>query len=298
MVAILGGSGCRIGFEERVGDPSQPAGPDAAIETTALSCWPAWLAGNVALATPLKLAELSASTSLSNPSLTSDGLTLYTSGSDGTIYRSQRTQRGARWTTPVPIDMVSALRADGRFSVTADRRIAVFSGDDGGDQNLWYATGDGDGSFVESSSIFVDGLNTTASELDPELTADGLSLYFAPYDGTNQRIFVSTRSTVSSPFPSPIKLAELQVSVAVGDPVPSPDQRVIVFSSGATGPENDLYYATRADRDGTFGTPRLIAGVNLPGINEVDVEVSSDGCELLFVSDRSGTRALYAATVP
>src|SRR5262245_55596235 len=168
------------------------------------------------------------------------------------------------------------------MTTSADGMFAVFSSNRSGATDLWTSTRtSADGTFAAPSTELVAALNSGASELDPELTADNLGLYYAPFDA-GQRIVVAHRESTTAPFDAPITLEELQLSSAVGDPSLSPDETVIAFSSGATVPDNELYYATRSNRDAPFDTPVALTALNRAGVSDGDIELASDGCELYF----------------
>jgi hypothetical protein len=106
----------------------------------------------------------------------------------------------------------------------------------------------------------------------------------------------ASRLTPTDVFGVPTEVSELAISASVGDPTLSPDQLVIAFTSGLTGPENDIYYATRTSPAQSFGAPLPVTDVSLPNVDEHDVELAHDGCELYFRSDRGGASRLYVAT--
>src|SRR5579863_9179307 len=90
---------------------------------------------------------------------------------------------------------------------------------------------------------------------------------------------------------------ELQLSSSVGDPTLTVNELAIVITSGLTAPENDLYYAVRPHISANFGAPVPVPDVNSPDVNDGDGELSQDGCDLFFRSDRSGHDQLYVAHV-
>jgi len=289
--AVFALVGCgRFGFA-REGTPDGGGGT---------SCWSYWHAGDLVLTAPKRVAELASTQSQSNPSLSLDNLTLYFERDAGNndIYVTQRPSRDAPWGTPTRLDALATTATESRMTTSADGMFAVFSSNRSGATDLWTSTRtSADGTFAAPSTELVAALNSGAAELDPELTADGLGLYYAPYDGTTQRIVVAHRPSTTAPFDAPATLDELQLSSAVGDPSLSPDETVIAFSSGATMPDNELYYATRSNRDAPFGTPVALAALNRAGVSDGDIELASDGCELYFTSDRGGLPELYVAYV-
>jgi Tol biopolymer transport system component len=287
-LAVLCACG-RLEFGE-LGDAGAPA---------ARTCWDQWTSGTIAMATPQRIAELVSTMPQGNPSLSSDGFTLYFDRS-GALYASTRSALDAPWQPAVRLDAIDGGTSEGRMTVTAVDSLVVFASDRGTNTQLWTTRRSGDMQFDAPSQSFVTALLSSDNELDPELSADGLHLYYAPYDMTSniQLIVVASRASTSDAFAGPTELPELQISTAIGDPSLSPDELVIAFSSGTTMADNDLYYATRADRASSFGTPLVIPGVNASGVSDNDVELSRDGCEIYFTSFRGGLSELYLARVP
>jgi Tol biopolymer transport system component len=264
---------------------------------TARTCWDQWTSGTIAMATPQRIAELVSTMPQGNPSLSSDGLTLYFDRGNA-LYASRRASLDTPWQSPLRLDAIDGGTSEGRLTVTAADSLVVFASNRTTHTELWTTRHTGDAQFDAPSQSLVTALVSSANALDPELSADGLRLYYAPYDTVTQRIVVASRASTSDAFAAPTALPELQISSAIGDPSLSPDELVIAFSSGTTMADNDLYYATRPDRASSFGTPVQIPGVNASGVSDNDVELSRDGCEIYFTSARGGLNELYLARVP
>lgn len=287
VACVLVGCG-RLGF-----DTSERAGVDA---DGSAACWERWRSETPAVGEPRKLAELGDGAH-ANPSISADGLTLYFENLQD-VFASTRTARDGAWTTPARVDALASEAREGRFSTSGDGRFGALVSARGGNQDLWTTERPtATAPFATPAQALVMSLRTTRAELDPELTHDGTRIYYAPFGNTAQSIDLAER-TAGGTFAFVRELAELQISTAVADPALSPDETVIAFSSGATSAENELYFAVRADRDATFGTPRPIPTVNrAPNINDGDIDLSADGCEIYFMSDRDGAAAIYVATV-
>jgi len=290
LLACLSGCG-RLGFDTR----ELASGADA---ETRIECWDRWRTGTLVVAEPRKLDELGTGKH-TNPSIAADGLTLYFENVDANddVFSSTRTEHDAAWSAPARVAALATTAREGRFSTSGDGRFGVLTSGRGGDMDLWTTERTSTTApFGAPTQALVMSLRTTKNELDPELSPDGLRIYYAPLDGM-QRIRMARREP-GGVFAVAAELAELQISSAVADPTLSPDETVIAFSSGATAGENDLYYAVRTNRDATFGEPRAIPAINrAPNINDGDIDLSADGCEIYFVSDRAGTPSIYVALV-
>jgi Tol biopolymer transport system component len=285
-------AGCgRVGFDSSV------VSTDGAIASRA-ECWDRWKTGQLVIGAPRKLAELGTG-KLANPSISTDGATLYVERVDANedLFAAERTGFAEAWSTASRLEALATTAREARLSTSGDGMLGVFTSNRSGNSDLWITQRDTpDGTFGAPTQTLVAALKTTKNELDPELTMDGRRIYYAPYDGTNQEIRVAQRE-LGGNFAFVRTLSELQISIAVADPSLSPDETVIAFSSGATEAQNELYYATRPNRDAQFGTPQKLPSVNISGINDGDIDVSADGCEIYFASTRDGSTAIYLALV-
>jgi Tol biopolymer transport system component len=132
------------------------------------------------------------------------------------------------------------------------------------------------------------GLATANSELDPFITADGLSLYYSPTSNSGpQRIVVAKRANIAAAFAIMTDVASVNDGGLSGnfDPVVFANERVIVFAStrssnGGSAADN-IWYATRPNATAAFDTPTLVPGVN-SDFDDGDPHVSADGCRIYF----------------
>ena len=77
--------------------------------------------------------------------------------------------------------------------------------------------------------------------------------------------------------------------------VKTPEQVYLYFSSTGTGADHDIY-RSRLKRDGTFGTPRAVAELNSAAVDQMP-NVSRDGTEIVFASNRDGNMDIWTATL-
>ena len=293
-LVVPGLLGCgRLGF-----DDATAVDTDATVPLGSARCWDKWKPGQLSVAAPQRIAGLG-NYQHENPSISADGLTLYFERNDASddLYMAHRATRDAPWSAVSRIDALASSSNEGRLSTSSDGMFAVFTSSRGGNQDLWTTQRSApDGPFEPPTQALVMSLRSAISEIDPELSADGLRLYYAPYAAGVQDIRFASREPAGV-FTMSAVLDELRISSAVGDPALSPDETVIAFSSGATGAENDLYFAVRAARGARFETPTMIPTINLPNINDGDIALSNDGCEIFFRSDRNSTAELFVALV-
>ena len=125
------------------------------------------------------------------------------------------------------------------------------------------------------------------TSLQAEVSADGLSLYFAssrPGGLGGLDIWVSRRATTSDPWSEPTNLGST-VNSTFGDAYPSisTDGLALFFSSTRSGGsgDSDIWVTTRPTTDSDWGPP-----VNYPSLNSSDIEfdpaISADGTVLYF----------------
>lgn len=284
------------------GSSSGDGGVTGDAPTPGSDCWPAWKQGTIALSAPIEIAELASGAAQEHPSLSGDDLTLYfdrsVPGRARDFYAATRNTVGEPWGAASPISELDSTLDEERVTVSGDGTIAVLASTRGGGSvDLWYATrGSPTGTFSTPDQQEVSAVDTAAAEFDPQLSRDGLRLYLSPSTPTNgQVIAIASRATTSAAFGSATMLPELSISNIVADPVVSPDELVIFFSSAA-GTTRSIYVATRATTGDPFGTATKVPAVSSgAGGFDANAAVSSTGCELFFTSTRTGTKQLFVA---
>jgi WD40-like Beta Propeller Repeat len=134
-------------------------------------------------------------------------------------------------------------------------------------------------------------VNSTQFDVAPEISADGLSLYFvrgpsfAVFD-----IYVSTRSTTGDAWGSPRPLGP-NVNTPLHDGILSisADNRTLYWSSNR--PDGlggfDIWYATRPRPTGEFGPAMNLSELNTP-FDDFAPEIAADNKVLYFASSRPG----------
>jgi hypothetical protein len=272
-------------------DAAMSSEVDADPDAQASGCWSAWFARTVELVGLRRVDEVLGA-SAGDPSLAEDDLRLYVWGSGPDLYTATRASRAAAWTAVTPVAELNSPSIEHRVSLSADGLDAVFNSDRGGNFDLWAAT---------RASVTVPFEPPTATNLagladdyDPELSSDGLRLYFARTEGV-RRIVVATRPARDQPFADPVVLTEL--GEPTHDPSLSPDERVIVYSR-TVGADRSVHYATRARMDDPFESPTLIPiPSSIAGTRMFDPEVSQDGCELLFRATDGAADWLFVAAI-
>jgi Tol biopolymer transport system component len=293
-------TGCGFSHGTAPAGDARDGGPldgaiDADIDGPASStCYAKWLDGSIRFDTAVPLVTVNSPAYERDPFLSDDELTLYFSSARPTtagpldIWVVLRSSTADPFGVPQRATELDSDDSESKLSITADGLVAFVGSDRPGSTNasldVWQSVRN---TITEPwpamSRSHVMMVETSGSEHDPTISADGKHLYLAPDTPGPQHLAMSTRGP-NGDFGPPMALTELNTSTGESDPSPTPDERIIVFSSnratpGAAG--GNLYYATRPSSTGPFSTPRPVPDVNTDAA-EGDPHLSSDGCRLYF----------------
>lgn len=190
---------------------------------------------------------------------------------------------------PTLVVEVSTMRDEFEPTLSADGLDMIFASDQGDPYllELWESTRPTTSSSW-SKPMRISELGTdTRHELDPWLSADGLSLYYAIGDNLAAATLVrATRASRTSPWsaPEPVPGITGAGSFAVS-PTLSADEREIFFATDLDEAGNlDIVTARRPDRDAPFGPLVRLDTLNTPG-DEAGLRLSDDGRYLYFVQN-------------
>jgi hypothetical protein len=151
-------------------------------------------------------------------------------------------------------------------------------------------------------------INSADQEGSPEISSDGLELYFnsnRPGGEGGADIWVSTRATTDDEWGEAVNLGPT-VNSAANEIAPSisADGLSLYFCDwgnprpGGFG-ETDLWVTTRASKDDPWGEPVNLGPTVNSSAHEVTPEISSNGLELYFEADLPGgvgTHDLWVST--
>jgi len=200
---------------------------------------------------------------------------------------------------------VNSSTLDAGPSISADGLTLFFDSERPGGmggQDIWITTrettGDDWGVPVNLGPM----VNSAADEYYPEISADGLSLYFS--DGlwswdVNPRqggfgqsdIWVATRETTDDDWGTPVNLGQtINSSAYECDPSISIDGLSLYFGSNRPGGSggNDLWVTTRPTIADPWGPPMNLGSTVNSSDHDIEPSLSSDGLVLFFMSTRSG----------
>lgn len=242
-----------------------------------------------------------------DPDISTDGLELYFQSprpggyGDSDIYVAIRATTDGPWSEPVNLGpIVNSSGTEFGPNVSADGLSLYFNSTrpGGSGQNDLYVTTRKTvlGSWGEPLNLGPI-VNTSFHDVNPSITADGLSLFFSDWDGATPRpggcgqcdIWVTQRSSLSEPWSRPVNLGpQLNSPLVEGAPDISNDGTVLFFSGYLSGADWDLWFA-RQNTDATWGAPvNLGPPVNSGSDADICPCISADGRTLYFSSFRSG----------
>jgi len=243
------------------------------------------------------------------PTISGDGLTLYftssrTGGMGGRdIWMTTRLNLASPWSTPVPVPSLNSVQNEDLIDVRDDHLEFILNSDRTGTvggYDLWWSSR-ANTSAPWSTPVNITPLNTTGTEWDPALSADGLELYFTAQQrpeggqGTYSIYRVTRTNKSSTTWSSVAYLASLDSTSSDHSPCLSPDGLTMLWSSdrpGGTG-SSDFYRAVRPDRLTTVWTV-LGEQKELNGTGwDHNAQFSGDGFSLYYT--QSGTNNLWVA---
>jgi hypothetical protein len=253
-----------------------------------------------------------------DPDISTDGLELYfqspRSGGYGDydIYVAMRATTDDEWSQPENLGpMINSSGTEFGPNISADGLSLYFNSSrpgGSGENDLYVSTRetvlDPWGESLNLGPV----VNTSFDDVNPSITADGLSLYFSDWDGNNRPprpggygqcdIWMIQRASLSEPWSSPVNLGpQLNGPLVEGAPDVTNDGTVLFFSGYLSGSDWDLWFA-KQNIDATWGAP-----VNLGPLvnNSSDADlcpcISADGRMLYFRSGGEGRSDLWQVPV-
>jgi Tol biopolymer transport system component len=135
-------------------------------------------------------------------------------------------------------------------------------------------------------------VNSTAIDVGPDTSADGLELYFESRRSGGlgaADIWVSRRESKQDAWGLPTNLGTLiNTSSGDGEPSISSDGLELYYVTGSFGGDSDLFVSTRSTTSDEWDVPEQLTQVNPPG-GEWYPSISADGRVLLFAVSQTWT---------
>lgn len=222
-----------------------------------------------------------------DPTLTADLLELYWNTTAGNIARTTRTSTTTAWSASVDVPLVSSTAMEttpevsnnGLTLYVASRRAGTLGFDD-----LMVSTrADRDAAW--SDPVFVPGVNTSSNDNGPSATEDGLVLVFAsnrPGGIGGFDIWMATRVTTLDVWGVPVNVTSVNTPGVEASPCIVGDGLAIYFTSNRNG-SFDLFVATRARREDSFGPAAPITELNAVADHDEDPWVSPDERHMFYM---------------
>ena len=238
-----------------------------------------------AWSTPVPVAELNGPSIDQDPTLTADGLqVVFVSDRPGALgaddlWSATRATPGAPFGAPTLIPNVSSASSEQHPWISPDGLLMYFSSDRAGTSDI-FVTVRASRTAPWSTPSAVAELNTPSLEQVGGMTADLLTFAFVSDRSgptTGRDIYISTRSTLTSPWSLPVVVTELATPGIESAPVFAGQGTAIYFVR-----DSDLYVADRIG--GAIGAPRKIEELSTPSA-EGDPHVTEDQRTLLFSRD-------------
>lgn len=150
-----------------------------------------------------------------------------------------------------------------------------------------------------SAPRLVSELASPADDTSPDVTSDGLTMYFSSARVAGDRdLFVSTRPDRGSTWSPPARIEELTTSTPEISAVESADRTRLYFSTSRASTSQDIYLATRA----VVGAPWVVDGPVMslaePTAGESQHWINANETIIYISSDRptSGLLHIWKAT--
>jgi Tol biopolymer transport system component len=217
--------------------------------------------------------------------LTGDQLTMFWASRQD-VWIAKRSRISDDFSSAIPVPVINSAGIDVSPAVTADGLNLFFESYRGVAGGRLYSTTRASAASDFSPPMVIPNIGATnpnASDVQPYVTPDGTTLYFASDRGNGRYdLFRATRSTDAGQFEAAKPIGSLNSAFDEIVPVVSSDELTIYFGSDRNAPGArgfDIYMARRASKDAEFGDVTPVTELN-SGNSEFPNWISPDGCTI------------------
>jgi Tol biopolymer transport system component len=270
------------------------------ILTFALSFTPDVAIAGFTLGEPVNLGSpVNTNRSDGTPCISPDGLSLYfTSNRPGSrshdLWVVTRSSKEESWSSPTNLGTrVNSSSMDYFPSISADGLSVYFYSARGGGRgggDIWVSSRTSTDSPWDYAVNLGSAVNSSAEDVSPNVSADGLSLMFASNRGGGHGsydLYICTRTSHDAPWSAAVNLSPV-INSAYLDVAPSlsPDGLTLFFHSIRSSGYGtyDLYYSRRQSLDSQWSDPVNIGPPVNSSYSELGPSISGDG-RYLYWSD-------------
>lgn len=147
-------------------------------------------------------------------------------------------------------------------------------------------------------AVLATALDSPSSETTPEISGDGLTMYFASDRAGGlgaTDVWVATRPSRTAAWSTPVAVAALNSAASEVNSAPAEDGRTIVLASNRGGAAGDkIYRSTRPTTADPWSAPVLVAELN-SATSDLGPMLTANQLGVYFESTRSGNSELWVA---
>jgi hypothetical protein len=227
-----------------------------------------------------------------------------TGAGGGPIDAAGNQSDAGQWTPFGPAKIVTGLRSDTDDvldpALTFEQLELYFASPTGGQNDIWVSRRTVASDPWGPSTLVVE-LSSPQNDEDPEVSVDGLFMYFASDRGGAVRIYMSQRRTRDTPWGIPALVSTLGASSLDKAPALDRSQLYLAFASRrGTASAAHIFTATRADASAAWLSATEITALS-SAWEDSDPALFASGSGLVFSSRRltqGGTADLFEAARP